>query len=139
MPIPTTTADDRILLVVEREFPGEEDPDARRIAQAVAGRELLVVAPAGPVAGERWTVDLVAREQQARRRLASWTHALARHARAVKGETGDPSARLAVADAHAAYGPAVVIGTGRAAVREAPPRRALMRLPRCVPAGVATV
>lgn len=60
---------------------------------------MLLVAPTVPVSGERWIIDLDAREARARSRLERWTGVLADHARRIETDIGDPSSRLAIADA----------------------------------------
>lgn len=49
--------------------------------------------------GERWIIDLDARQAQARAHLASWVEALADTAASIRGEVGAESPSLAVADA----------------------------------------
>lgn len=98
----------RILIVAPPHIPAEP----ASLAVDVAGADVLVVVPAGPVPGERWIADRTARDRQARRRIAEWTAALAPHARRVAGEVGDPSRRLAEADARAAFAPHAVIVRG---------------------------
>jgi hypothetical protein len=105
---PTTTASPRTprVLVIAAVDPAAAGPAAlAEVAAAVAGREALVVAPAGPVAGERWVVDLTARAVDAHERAAAWAAALAPHAAGVRGEAGDASPRLAAEDARRAFGP----------------------------------
>lgn len=111
----------RRVIVVVGEYPGADHPDARRVTGAVTGADVLLVAPAGPVAGETWVVDRTAREAQARARLGRWAAALAPHARSLDGEIGDPEARRAVADARLAHAGHTVITTTTAAARA--PRR----------------
>ena len=78
-----------LIVLAEREYAGDHDPELRRIADAARGRHVRVVAPAGPIPGEHWLVDITAREQDARRRIKSWTLALAPFAATVDGEVGD--------------------------------------------------
>jgi hypothetical protein len=68
--ISTLSVERRVVVVVDGDFPGAGHPEARRVIDAVSGARALVVAPAGPVAGERWVVDLSARAEQARRQAA---------------------------------------------------------------------
>jgi hypothetical protein len=89
----------RLLVLVGGPFPGSQDDRAGLILARARGAEVLVVAPALPIPGERWTVDLDARKAQARANLRSWTDALADQAECVHGEVGDESPRLAVSDA----------------------------------------
>jgi hypothetical protein len=56
----------RLLVLVGGPFPGSQDDRAGLILARARGAEVLVVAPALPIPGERWTVDLDARKAQAR-------------------------------------------------------------------------
>jgi hypothetical protein len=118
----------RIVVIADGEPPAPHDPASHALVDAVRGAHVLVVAPASPVPGERWIVDLDAREAQARRRLQAWVAAVAGHATAVETEVGDPSPRLALADARRAFRPHAVVGT-------APPSRPAPRRPRLRLAG----
>ena len=93
----------------DREWAGSHDPALSHIAQSVRGNDVHVVAPASPLAGERWLVDVAAREEDARRRLESWTAALAPYASRVDGEVGDENPRLALADARRELGDDAVL------------------------------
>ena len=104
--MPASTPTDVIL--VARGEPADQSPEQlRRIRDAVTDATVLLVAPALPVPGERWIVDLDARESQARSRLERWFGALADHASAIEAEVGDADPRAAAGDAR----------------RELPPRR----------------
>ena len=72
---------------------------------AVADAHVMVVAPAGPVAGERWIVDLTARRVRAEERLNDWATMLTRQVRELELEVGDENPRLALADARRAFRP----------------------------------
>ena len=89
----------RLLALVGGPFPGSQDDRAQLILARAHAAEVLVVAPTLPIPGERWIVDLDAREAQARANLQSWTEALANRADSVRGEIGDENPRRAVADA----------------------------------------
>ncbi len=110
--MPTTTitpSQTPVILLADRECAGTHDPALNHIAQAVRGNDVHVVAPASPLAGERWLVDVAAREEDARRRLESWTSALAPYASCVDGEVGDENPRLALADARHELGDDAVL------------------------------
>jgi hypothetical protein len=81
------------------------------LIEGVHGGHVRVVAPAQAVPGERWIIDLTAREARARRRLEAWRNMLERHARVLETEIGDPDARLALADAQRDFKPATLLGT----------------------------
>jgi hypothetical protein len=120
--ISTLSAERRVVVVGDGDFPGAEHPEARRVIDAVSGARALVVAPAGPVAGERWVVDLSARAEQARRRLDDWWSALAPHVCTVDVAVGDASATLAAADAQHAFRADTVIATRTTTPAESSPR-----------------
>ena len=103
----------RVLVIVDRDFP-ENEPDARRLVEEVRGGDVLVVASAGAVPGERWIIDLTAREAQARRRLTGWIDALAPHARTIASEVGDADPGLARDDAQRDHAPHTVVTTAGA-------------------------
>jgi hypothetical protein len=107
----------RVLIVAD------DDPEhaAPGLAATVTQDDVFVVAPAGPVAGERWVVDLGEREASARRRLEAWVSSLTPWAWRVTGEIGDADTRLAVGDARAVFDADDVIYVAR--LRE-PARRA---------------
>ena len=117
-------------------FPPDHRPrgprrgDARRAragsvsTDAVADGHVLVVAPAGPVAGERWIVDLSARRAQAEDRLRGWATMLARHASELELEVGDENPRLALSDARGAFPADAVIGVCAARRARGPLQRA---------------
>jgi hypothetical protein len=88
---------------------GDVNETASHVAASVSGDDVWVVAPAGPVAGERWIVDVRAREVNARRRLEAWMSVLATRAWRVGGEIGDANVRLAVGDARAVFDADLVI------------------------------
>jgi len=113
----------RVVVVADGEPPAPHDPVARELVAAVSGALVLVVAPASAVPGERWVVDLDAREAQARRRAGAWAATIATHASAVETEVGDASPRLAIADARRAFRPHAVVAS-------APPSRPAPRRPR---------
>jgi hypothetical protein len=98
-----------VILLAGRECAGSHDPALDHIAHSVRGNDVHVVAPASPLAGERWLVDVAAREQDARRRLESWTSVLALYASRVDGEVGDENPRLALADARRELGDDAVL------------------------------
>jgi hypothetical protein len=80
--------------------PADRHPEQlRRIREAVTDANVLLVTPALPVPGERWIVDLDARESQARARLQRWIGALAGRPSAIEAQVGDADPRTAVADA----------------------------------------
>lgn len=89
----------QLLVLVDGPFPGLQHERAALIAARAQAADVLVVAPALPVPGERWIIDLEARRAQAGANLRSWSEALAGEAESVQGEIGDESPRLAVADA----------------------------------------
>jgi hypothetical protein len=93
----------RLLVLVGGRFPGSQDDRAGLILARARGAEVLVVAPTLPIAGERWIIDLDAREAQAHANLQSWIDALADPAETVRGEIGDENSQLAVADALAGF------------------------------------
>ena len=118
----------RILIVADRDLPDVE------AIEAVKDAHVLIVAPAGPVAGERWIIDLTARERAAQERLETWRAVLAPHAVRVDGEVGHADVRAAVEDASAAFGPERVV-IGEATVprpRFARPARPAARRARAV-------
>ncbi len=98
-----------VILLADRECAGSHDPALSHIAQSVRGNDVHVVASASPLAGERWLVDVAAREEDARRRLGSWTSVLAPYASLVDGEVGDENPRLALADARREFGDDAVL------------------------------
>ena len=88
-----------VILVAHGE-PADQSPEhLGRIRDAVTGAKVLLVAPARPVAGERWIIDLDARASQARSRLQLWIAALAGHASAISAQVGDADPRMAASDA----------------------------------------
>lgn len=99
----------RIVVLADREVAAVDAGDLSRIADAAAAGDVLIVAPAGPVAGERWIVDLTARSTQARERLDAWATLLASRARSVEVEIGDENPRFALADARREFRPDAVI------------------------------
>lgn len=121
----------RVVVVADGEPPAPHDPAAQELVADVTGAHVLVVAPASAVPGERWIVDLDAREAQARRRVDAWAATIATHASAVETEVGDASPRLAIADARRAFRPHAVVASapaGRAgAAAPAPPPRLRQR------------
>jgi hypothetical protein len=127
----TTQARQRLLVLVGGPFPGHDRAVARRILAAARGAEVLVVAPKLAVPGERWIIDLGARERQARTNLRSWIDALADRAESIHGEVGDESPGLAVADASERFAAdelltSLIAGAGRSSAK----RRPLERLGR---------
>jgi hypothetical protein len=125
-----TTSAPTSVIVVARDEPDEQLSQLREL---VAGANVLLVAPALPVPGERWIIDLDARAAQARSRLQQWTVALAGHAATIEGEVGDADPRLAVADARRAL-PAARVVDAAASRRERPAPRGRGYAPRLVPA-----
>jgi hypothetical protein len=118
---PTAQRRRRLIVLVDDQFPGRDDFRASWIAARAQGAEVLVVAPALPVPGERWIIDLDARQAQARAHLASWVEALAGTAASVRGEVGAERPSLAVADALAGFPADECLDAGASA--EASPRR----------------
>lgn len=116
--INTLSPERRVVVVVDGDFPGAGHPEVGRVIDAVSGAHALVVAPAGPVAGERWVIDLSARDAQAWRRLDDWWSAVAPQVRTVDVEVGDASPTLAAADAQHAFRADTVIATRTAAPAE---------------------
>ena len=125
--MPALTLTD-VILVASGE-PADLSPgQLRRIRDAVTDAKVLLVAPALPIAGERWIVDLDARAEQARSRLQRWFGALTDHASAIEAEIGDPDPRAAVADARRLMPVAQIVDApARDRERSAEPGR-LMRL-----------
>jgi hypothetical protein len=117
----------RVLVVVHGE-PSDGDDQLRRFVDAVEEADVLLVAPTVPVPGERWIVDVDAREARARSRLERWTGVLADHARRVGTEIGDPSSRLAIADALHDFPADTVITTPGTAPRAPAEPGPVMRL-----------
>jgi hypothetical protein len=89
----------RLLVLVDGPFPGHRDYRADWIGARAQGAEVLVVAPALPLPGERWIIDLDARRARARASLRSWIDALTDRTVSIRGEIADEDPRLAVADA----------------------------------------
>jgi hypothetical protein len=125
---PTTHHRRRLLVLVDGPYPGGDDFRARWIAARAQAADVLLVAPALPVAGERWIIDLDARRARARANLASWGDALVDEAASVRGEIGDESPRLAVADTLDGFVADEYLDARRPADRPPPPRPALERL-----------
>ena len=117
----------RVLVVVHGE-PSDGDDQLRRFVDAVEEADVLLVAPTLPVPDERWVIDLDAREARARSRLERWTGVQADHARRVKTEIGDPSSRLAIADALHDFSADTVITTPSTAARTSAEPGRVMRL-----------
>jgi hypothetical protein len=129
-----------VILVASGE-PADQSPEQLgRIRDAVTDANVLLVAPALPVVGERWIVDRDARATQARSRLQHWIAALADQASAIATEVGDADPRIAASDARRARPTAQIIDALAAEpARRAAPGR-LMRLVeryRLMPAPVA--
>jgi hypothetical protein len=122
---PTVERRRRLIVLVYGSFPGRDKFRASWIVARAQGAEVLVVAPARPVAGERWIIDLDARRARARANLASWVDALVDEAASVRGEIGDASPRLAVADALAAFPADEYLDAGTPAEASPPRRRPL--------------
>jgi hypothetical protein len=121
------TCSRRIIVLADRDPAMLDAHERQRLEDAVADGHVLVVAPAGPVAGERWIVDLSARRAQAEDRLRGWATMLARHASELELEVGDANPRLALSDARGPSPADAVIRfapLAEAAVRSgAPPAR----------------
>jgi hypothetical protein len=115
----------RLIVLVDGPFPGRDDFRARWIAARAQGAEVLVVAPVVAVPGERWIIDLDARQAQARAHLASWVEALADTAARIRGEVGAESPSLAVADALAVFPADEYLDAGAPADASPPRRRPL--------------
>lgn len=103
----------RVLVFADRDLALLDDAQLRRLTEAARGSHVRLVAAAEAVPGERWIIDLTAREAQARERLERWRDALTAHARAVEIEVGDADARLALADARHAFEPDTVLAITR--------------------------
>ncbi len=99
----------RIILLADRDVTTLDAHQLDGLNNTVADVHVLVVAPAGPVAGERWIVDLTARRARAEERLNDWATMLTRHVRELELEVGDQSPRLALSDARRAFRPDDVI------------------------------
>ena len=119
----------RIIVLADRDVTTLDTEQLERLNNAVADGHVLIVAPAGPVAAERWIVDLTARRQRAEDRLNDWATMLTRQARQLEIEVGDESARLALADARRAFRPEVVIALAPLAEPSARSRSLHSRLP----------
>ena len=103
--------------------PADHSPEQlRRIRDTVTDAKVLLVAPALPIPGERWIVDLDARAEQARSQLQRWFGALTDHAAVIEAEIGDADPRAAVADARRLL-PAAQIADAPAAEHEHTPSR----------------
>lgn len=107
--MPSTSAPAPLVVLIRSTFDPLDERHCRLIGDLV-DRSVHLVAPAGPLPGERWIIDLTAREAAAVERLASWTGALERHVSALTSEVGDPRAGLALADAMGARPGADVAG-----------------------------
>jgi hypothetical protein len=130
MPTASTITPTHLIVLAECECAGDDNAELRHIADAARGRHVRVVAPAGPIPGEDWLVDVTAREQEARRRIESWTRALAPFAATVAGEVGDENPRLALADARRDVGrDAPVLSARGATASTLAARRATRPLP----------
>jgi hypothetical protein len=89
---------DSILIVCGE--PADQSPEhLARILDTVTDAKVVLVAPALPVTGERWIVDLAARASRARSRLQRWSAVLADHAVAIASEVGDADPRAVAGDA----------------------------------------
>ena len=73
--------------------------------------------------GERWVIDVTARESRVRERRETWTVALAAHARIVDGEVGDANRGFASSDARRACSPDTIVAAKDEALRSPWPRR----------------
>lgn len=104
MPSTTSASPERILVVVDRAF-DPELAEHRRVLGVVEGRDVAIVTAAAPVSGERWIIDLTARERAARERLLSWERVVGRHARSTAVDVGDEHLAAATADARGALRP----------------------------------
>jgi hypothetical protein len=122
---PTVERLRRLIVLVDGPFPGRDEFRASWIAARAQGAEVLAVAPAVPVPGERWIIDLDARQARARAHLASWVEALADTAASIRGEIGAESPSLAVADALAAFPADEYLDAGTPADASPPRRRPL--------------
>ena len=125
---PKTHPRRRLLVLVDGPYPGRDNFRARWIAARAQAADVLLVAPALPVPGERWIVDLDSRRARARASLASWLEALENEAPSVQGEIGDESPRLAVADALEGFAADEYLDARSRADRPPPPRPRLERL-----------
>jgi hypothetical protein len=61
------TASSRIMVLADRDAAKLDPHEVQGLYNAVADGHVVVVAPAGPVARERWIVDLTARRAQAKK------------------------------------------------------------------------
>ena len=104
------TCSHRIIVLADRDPAMLDAHELQRLDDTVADGHVLVVAPAGRVAGERWIVDLSARRAQAEDRLRGWATMLERHASELELEVGDENPRLALSDARGAFPADAVIG-----------------------------
>ena len=129
------------VILVARGEPADQSPEQLgRIREAVSDATVLLVAPALPVAGERWIIDLDARASQARSPLQRWIAALADHAAAVEAEVGDADPRMAARDARRELPTAQIIDApGAEPERPATPGRLMQLVERygLMPAPVA--
>src|SRR5512132_1120600 len=125
----THTASRRIMVLADRDVAKLDPHELPGLYNAVADGHVLVVAPAGPVAGERWIVDLTARRAQAKKRLEGWATMLAGHASELEFEVGDENPRLAVSDARRALRPDALIAFAPLAEPSARSGSPLSRLP----------
>ncbi len=123
------TCSHRIIVLADRDPAMLDAHELRRLDDAVADGHVLVVAPAGPVAGERWIVDRSVRRAQAEERLRGWATMLARHASELELEVGDENPRLALSDARGAFPADAVIGLAPLAEPAARSSALLARLP----------
>ncbi len=110
-PLTHTNLTRRLLIVASHDVAMLDRGQLEDLLEAARGGHVRVVAPARAVRGERWIIDLTAREAQARRRLEGWRGALERHAGLVEAEIGDADARLALADAQREFEPQTVVAT----------------------------
>ena len=126
----------RIIVLADRDVTALDAHQLEALKNAVADAHVMVVAPARPVAGERWIVDLTARRARAEERLNGWATMLERQVLELELEVGDQSPRRALSDARRAFRPDDVIALAplaepsvRSGRRPSPvPRRS--RLPR---------
>ena len=117
------------VILIAGDDPGAQSPERlHEIRAAVTDANVLLVAPALPVSGERWIIDLDARASQARSRLQRWAAALADDASAVEATVGDADPRQAAVDARREFPAArIVDAPAEEPERFTAPRR-LMRL-----------
>lgn len=105
----TTVLPPLTVILADRDVDALDAHDLRRLTDAASDGHVVLVAPAGPVEGERWIVDLTARRAHAQGRLEAWSAVLAPYARSIATETGDACPRRALANACDEHRPAAAL------------------------------